>query len=301
MELTAERLKDYVVLIQHGQPEEKQVQTLKKIQSRVEKHLRRLADSRFIDDPPGQMLAAIRLIPLGEGFSVLSELTIRPDATDTQKEMATGLIPEVMDRARQIFARQVFTRIRKENHFPEYGKVLQKTLFRRIGERIEYMKPVRNLPFETGTVLKWKNIRETGQDLAVKLFGEVGRGAPDWDADDDPVQLLRTYFSEPGLTSGPDCIDIGYYNGVPVAFILCQVSPDDGWSRITFMGIIRQYRGKGLGKWVHRHGFQMIRNQGGKTYHGGCLARNLPMVALFNRHVGKEHSRVIEYVWKSPL
>ncbi len=36
--------------------------------------------------------------------------------------------------------------------------------------------------------------------------------------------------------------------------------------------------------WVHRHGFSMMKNQGGKLYHGGTHADNLAMKKLFEIH-----------------
>lgn len=50
------------------------------------------------------------------------------------------------------------------------------------------------------------------------------------------------------------------------------------------MGVIPEFRGKGFGKWVHRHGFMMMKAQGGKLYHGGTHGENLPMRKLFESH-----------------
>ena len=48
--------------------------------------------------------------------------------------------------------------------------------------------------------------------------------------------------------------------------------------------IDENYRGKGLGKWIHRHGFSMMKAQGGKLYHGGTVTENLAMIKLFQVH-----------------
>jgi hypothetical protein len=299
LELTFNRLKDYVELMQPDLSRNRVAKAVDKICERVHMGLRDLADTRIIDDEAGQLLASIRLVPLGEGFWVLSELTLRQDAVDSEQNQSVTLIQDIMTRVHLYSAKQVFSRIRKEAFFEKYGKSLEQAGFRHIGERVEFKTPVSYLPDETGSPLAWKTMDETGYDLAIKLFGEVGQGAPDWDEDDDPEFLLRTYFSEPNLNSGAECVHIGYFNSEPAAFVLAQVSPDDGWSRITFMGVIPRFRGQGLGKWVHRHGFTMIRQQGGQDYQGGCLARNEPMMALFQLHGCREHCRVIEWVWKA--
>jgi GNAT superfamily N-acetyltransferase len=64
------------------------------------------------------------------------------------------------------------------------------------------------------------------------------------------------------------------------------------------MGVVPEARGRGLGTWVHRHGFRMLRDQGGKLYHGGTAAVNAPMLRLFRAHGCKEAARMVEFEWR---
>jgi ribosomal protein S18 acetylase RimI-like enzyme len=90
---------------------------------------------------------------------------------------------------------------------------------------------------------------------------------------------------------------LGYIDGKLAAFVVAQVRPD-GWSRITYMGVHPDFRGKGLGKWVHRRGFAMMKKLGGKDYFGGTVSTNKNMVKLFQEH-GCRGTRVLEeWVWK---
>ena len=50
------------------------------------------------------------------------------------------------------------------------------------------------------------------------------------------------------------------------------------------MGIIPEERGKGLGKWVNRQGFKMMKSQSGKLYHGGTHGENKSMKKLYELH-----------------
>jgi hypothetical protein len=301
LELTLERLKDYVDFIRPGADRSQKEQVFKKILRRTETGIRDLDNTRILLDDKEEILAGLRLVQLGQGFWILSELIAREDAGDDGKRQATVLIDEAMKRANHIKANQVFTRINTAQYYHDYGVALSNAGFRRIGERVEFRSPVENLPDEIGTPFTWKPMDQVGMNTAIDLFGQVGEGAPDWDEDDDPANLLTVYFSEEGLTSGPECLHVGYIDNDPAAVVIAQVSPDDGWSRITFMGLVLHMRGRGLGRWVHRHGFQMIREQGGTLYHGGCLGVNTAMVALFNAHSCQEHLRVEEWVWKASV
>lgn len=130
---------------------------------------------------------------------------------------------------------------------------------------------------------------------------EVAAGDPhSRDEQEDPRDALADWLSAPGLTSGPACVQIGYLDDRAVAFVCAQVSPEDGWSRITYMGLVPDARGRGLGTWVHRRGFRMLREQGGKLYHGGTAAANTGMLRLFREHGCKEVVRMLEYEWHAP-
>ena len=82
-----------------------------------------------------------------------------------------------------------------------------------------------------------------------------------------------------------------------MAFVCAQVAPSDGWSRITYMGLVESARGRGLGRWVHRRGFAMMRAQGGELYHGGTAAENAGMLRLFVDHGCDEVARLEEFEW----
>jgi len=83
-----------------------------------------------------------------------------------------------------------------------------------------------------------------------------------------------------------------------MAIVVAQIDPKSGWSPITHMGIIRAFRGRKLGKWVHRHGFEMMRDQGGKLYHGGTVSTNTAMIRLFNQHGCKEFRTIQEWIYR---
>ena len=103
-------------------------------------------------------------------------------------------------------------------------------------------------------------------------------------------------ISDPILTCNLSGILLGFIKNIAVAYIHVQINPESGWSRITYLGIIPEFRKQGLGKFVHQHGFKMIKELGGTLYHGGTASTNKAMLSLFNRHNCTEYARMQEWI-----
>ncbi len=176
---------------------------------------------------------------------------------------------------------------------PAHERALVRSGWKKEGGRVEFKTPVEALPLEDGTPLQWRDLSEVGLDEAARVFGLAGVG-PDWD-DDDPHALIPGYLSEEGLTNTPDCIQVGYLDEVPVAFVVAQTESESGWCTLPFMGVVQGHRTQGLGVWVHRHGLAMLRAQGGQMYHGGTSAQNEPMLRLFERNGCALHAHMEEW------
>jgi hypothetical protein len=152
--------------------------------------------------------------------------------------------------------------------------------------RIEYRLPITSLPDETGSPLLWQNVEEAGWPLlrVGKFLEQVSIRDPDYDPSESALSFMEDWLRDPVLSSGPSCIHIGFLKREPVAPVVAQVNPRTKWSRISYMGLVPKHRGLGLGKWVHRRGFAMMRAQGGELYHGGTHAENFAMRRLFENH-----------------
>lgn len=284
MELHAEDLAAYVRLVAPDKPE-----ALDRLRAEVERGERRLADTRVVRSATGEIEAALRVSADGRTTVVLAG----PFGED---EAAAGLVPETLARARELGARLVRIRPRVERLGPLFCDALLAHGFKELGQRIEFKTPLAELPLDDGTPLEW---REAARDLAARMLARVAEGDPRGDEEnDDPVEAIAEFLAAPALTRGPGCLQVGYLDGKPVAFVCAQVQPSDGWSRITYMGVVPEARGRGLGTWVHRRGFRMLRDQGGKLYHGGTAAANAPMLRLFRAHGCKEADRMFEFEWR---
>lgn len=207
-------------------------------------------------------------------------------------------VAEALAWARTAGAEEIVARVTETGDWSAYLAVLADAGFEKRSDRIEYTAPVDALPGEPRTPLHWEPLGRWTTHAAAGLIAEVAVGDPDFDPAEDTLTLLEGYLADPELTTGPSCVQIGHLAGQPVAIVIAQVNPASGWSRITYMGVLPALREKGLGLHVHRHGFAMMRAQGGVTYHGGTLQDNLAMRRLFEKAGCAEHRRLQEWSLK---
>jgi hypothetical protein len=244
---------------------------------------------RVAVDGSGAVVAALRMFEPYAGHIALLSPKCLPGAEHRMAPLAA----EVVALARRRGLDQLHTRLPREGTPPAYLASLETQGFRLRDGRVEFKTPVADLPAEGATPLDWVSYETIGLGAAGALFERAGAG-PEWERTDVGTDLITGYLKQEGMYTEPDCVQIGSLHGTPVAFVVAQVEPSSGWSTITFMGLVEQHRGKGLGTWVHRHGMAMMRAQGGLVYHGGTSLSNLPMRRLFAKHGCREFAQFVE-------
>jgi GNAT superfamily N-acetyltransferase len=118
-------------------------------------------------------------------------------------------------------------------------------------------------------------------------------GDPMSSPDEEAAAAIREALADASLTHDPMGVQVGALDGADAAFVMAQVSPTTGWSRITYLGVLPAFRGRGLGAFVHARGLSLARTLGGRLYVGGTSTRNAPMLALFQK-LGAEEFRTME-------
>jgi len=298
VELHEADLEAYLRLAAQGASEERRAERLARLREAVEKGERRLADMRVARGPAGDLRAALRLASVGGNALMLAG----PFLADADADgLAAELVAEAMVRGRELGARLIRSRPDEDKAGPLYRAALIEHGFVALGTRIEFKTPVAGLPLDEGTPLLWRDLDEVGEERAAQMLREVAVGDPHSDDEnEDPRTALAEWLDAPGLTSGAGCVQVGFLEDRAVAFVCAQVSSKDGWSRVTYMGLVPDLRGRGLGTWVHRRGFCILREQGGKLYHGGTSAANAGMLRLFRKHGCEEVARMLEFEWHAP-
>ena len=298
MKLSLDHIEAYLRLAMPDHDDAAIAESARKCRASIEAGQRDPGCTRLLTDAEGTPVAALRLQHLsGESW------TMSPIYDGTQGPPDEALTQPMLDEAMAVALRrgatEISCRVPLGRMSGAYRAALIGAGFEHIGRRVEFKLEVEALPGELGTPLVWKTMPEVGEQVTAEIFGRAARGAPDWDEDrDDPAALIPLYLQEEGLTSDPACVQIGHLDGEPVAFVTAQVEASSGWSRITYMGLVEEARGKGLGKWVHRHGFELLRAQGGALYHGGTAMDNLAMRRLFEQHGCRPTAELDEWIWR---
>ncbi len=211
-----------------------------------------------------------------------------------------NLFTQAKDAAHSFNAESIEIRIRLDYEPATIQSILNELGFKKKSGRIEYQCDVKNLPDEKSAPLVWKTARDLGWDhqQIADFTKEIIKDSLDINPNEKPEDFIQDWLHHEELTSGLDCIAIGFIEGNACALTVVQVNKDTGWSRIAYMGVIPSYRGKGLGKWVHQHGFAMMKQQGGILYHGGTHSDNLAMRKLFETHGCAVYCEMEEWSWR---
>ena len=250
-------------------------------------------DARLLCDDQGPR-AAWLLAQIGPGFGQLVGPFLRPDA---HPDDPLALIEEVRAQALRRGWTRLGARPTAPKVTPSVRAGFQALGLREVGARLEFEASLSELPPEDPhTPLEWHDLSQTPLPLAAEVLKAASAGDPDGlEPDEDPREIVSGYLQELGLTRGPDCVQVGWAEGQPAAFLCAQVDPKDGWSRIAYMGLTPAFRRRGWGPHVHRHGFAMLRAQGGAVYRGGTHADNAPMLALFRRSGCRQVAHMIAF------
>lgn len=249
-------------------------------------------------DPLGNPWGVVAAEPLWADFYVLKYN--RPENKlnyeDWMKLFTLG-----KSKAIDLGAQKIGVRVRQDYDSELFRKILELLEFTKVGWRIEYQQDVDKLPTETGTPIFWKTAAELNwSENEIAIFTEkIVINALDIDPNEKPIDFIQDWLNHPELTCGKDCISIGFLNDQPVALAVVQIEKKSGWSRISYMGVLPEFRGQGLGKWVHRHGFQKMKDQGGKLYHGGTHINNSAMKSLFEQHECQLFCIMEEFEWNA--
>jgi len=244
------------------------------IRARFESGARAYDDTRIAKDANGAITASLALFPTGEAVLGLY----------ARGELTAALVAETVARARELDAVSLHSFAD-----PQHVAAFVSAGFRDLGERVEFKTPLEEMPDEDGTPLRW---RAAGPKAPGMLAAVAEGDAHGEEERKEPERMLRVFGSDPELTSGDETMHIGSLDGDDVAFVMAQANREGkGWCRITYMGLVPAARGRGLGRWVHRHGFSMMRAQGGALYHGGTAVESAAMVRLFRAHGCREFRR----------
>ncbi len=267
---------------------------LERLQSQLEAGDLDLANVFVTLSPNGKEITnAIRLVRIGQDEAFLTPWRGR-EGYGTREDIGR-LLTEARARARELGVRELGTRVHDSQMTPEYRGGLLDAGFELVTRRIEYKTPLAQMFAEDRSNFVWRTMAETGESLVLDLLRDASIDSPDAvDTSVGPSAIENT-LGEPYAGLDPRAVQVGYLEGEPVAILFCLATPEDGWSTITFIGIVPSHRKRGLGLQVHRHGIATLRALGGSTYHDGTSEANEAMQRLFAKQGCIEYARMEEW------
>ncbi len=240
-----------------------------------------------------QVTGSLRLVRRGQHEAVLMPWRGR-EGLGTAESIAR-LLFEARARVRELGLRELRTRVHDAQMTANYRSALVTAGFEVVARRVEYKTPLAQMSAEDRSDFVWKTMAETGQDLVLRLLHDASIDSPDGVDTSLGPAAIESQLDGDYADLDPRTVQVGYLKDEPVAVLFCLATPEDGWSTIAFIGIVRAYRGRGLGLQVHRHGIATLRALGATIYHDGTSEGNTAMLRLFARQGCIEYARMEEW------
>lgn len=163
------------------------------------------------------------------------------------------------------------------NHLEKSGfKVSKKKVFVE-KELKDYVIPYKNQ-------LCFKSLSEVGEKYFIEMMSQAAIGDP-FEENTDPEKGFQELVDYAGEKFNADWWKIVYLNDSAVGVVLPQTfayGEDEG--TLFYLGVIPEYRGKGLGKIIHAFGLEFLSKNGVLKYKGSTDIENKSMIEIFNKN-----------------
>ena len=146
--------------------------------------------------------------------------------------------------------------------------------------RVEWQHPLSALPALAAPRIRWVPAATLPPAAVHAVLGQAVRGDPLRPETGSPGDWLRGWMAAPGLVGAAE---IGFEGTEAIAFSSGQASPDTGWCRIPYAGLIPAARMRGLGEAAIGEGIALMRAAGGEDWTDGCAADNVAVTAIISR------------------
>jgi len=292
MHLDSPHLVAYAELVGSLQ-DERPSAVLERMQSQIEAGDLDLKDVFVALDRTGvEVTDIIRLVRMGKDEAYLTQWRGRGSGT---RHTIAALLTEARARADELGIRDLSTRVYDDRMTDAYRSALLDAGFTSTNRRVEYRTPLSQMPPEGESRFVWKTMTETGEDLVLDLLREASIGTPDGVDTSVGSTAIANLLDGDYASMDPRTVQVGFLDGTAAAVLFCVATPEDGWSTITFMGIVPSQRRAGLGTQAHLHGIATLRELGGVTYHDGTGESNEAMLHLFAKQGCVESNRMEEW------
>lgn len=298
--LTENLIPSWLRLYNPDAPEDVLQQKVDSYKKHVDEGLRDLKNHFVVCSPDGEVIAATGVGTYQEDIFYINTIGFSISHPDFEVSQFRELLREARERALELGAQTIHFRLIDGPLALLIKEAAELEGLHFSGGRVEFKAQISDLQDDAGTPITWKAIPDINDETLAQaglLMERASEGDPDASPEDDGFEALKSFLSNPMVTSGTECIHLGYLEDKPIAIVIAQVNLATKGAGITYMAMLPEFRNKGLGKWVHRHGFSMMRDQGGITYQGGTSEDNTPMLKLFSNHGCEINRRMEEWIY----
>jgi GNAT superfamily N-acetyltransferase len=181
--------------------------------------------------------------------------------------------------------------------YPRLGAAMSARGWIPRGPRIAWVAAVEDLPDDARTPFSWRSTARTPAAALRAVLEAVVEGDPLRPPMGSPDAWLAGWLAAPGLVGA---IQVGWLEGEPVALAGGQVDARTGFGRIPYAGLATEARRKGLGSWVFRRAFHLLRTHGATHWHGTTAAANQPVQALLRTWGIRPGGPIDEWLFVAP-
>lgn len=138
-----------------------------------------------------------------------------------------------------------------------------------------------DLPPATGPRLAFAPLSVLGEEAFVPLLAEAAAGDP-FEEVTDPWRSFAELKEHAGPAFDPRAWQAALLDRVPCGVALPQIYHDEPESGTLFyLGVLPAFRGRGIGRRLHREGLALLAALGAKRYKGSTDERNAAMARIF--------------------
>lgn len=133
---------------------------------------------------------------------------------------------------------------------------------------------------ELAHTLIFRSMAMAGEEPFIRLLGQIHEGSLE-SLDEDPYEAFERFASSRPFT--PNTWLMAFDLSTPVGMVLVQVDEDARTGSLLYLGVVPAFRGKGLGRLLHRKGLAILRKHLVTEYVAFADKKNEPMARILEK------------------
>jgi hypothetical protein len=140
-------------------------------------------------------------------------------------------------------------------------------------------------PVVVSATVTYASLHSVGEEVFIPLITAASQGDPFEDSSDSGEEDFRELVASAGKAFTPQGWFVAFVDREPAGVFLPQRYEDQPeLGTIYYLGILPEYRKRGLGRKLHAEGLNFLREMGAKKYVGSTDKANHGMINIFEKN-----------------